>query len=72
MIPNNPKDKINPDHYKKHPSGIECIAIVEHMDYLLGNVIKYVWRYGETKEITDLEKAAWYLDRKIKNEKRDR
>lgn len=60
---------INPNHYRSHPSGIECIQITEHMDFCLGNVIKYVWRcglkgYGE-QELEDLKKARWYLDRAI-------
>ena len=65
------KDKSNcsvnhPRHYTKHPSGIECIAITQHMSFCLGNAIKYIWRSGEKgKEIEDLKKAAWYIDREI-------
>ena len=35
---------INPNHYKSHPSGIECIQVTEHMGFNLGNAIKYIWR----------------------------
>lgn len=51
-----------PQHYNSHPSGVECIEITKHMNYCLGNVIKYVWRAGLKGEaIEDLEKAATYL-----------
>jgi hypothetical protein len=60
-------DPINPDHYKKHPSGVECIQITEHMNFNLGNAIKYIWRASEKgKQIEDLKKAQWYLNREIK------
>lgn len=60
-------DMINsPPHYGHHPSGVECIQITEHMNFCLGNVIKYVWRAGEKgDEVEDLKKARWYLDREI-------
>jgi len=58
-------DKINPKHYTSHPSGIECIQITEHMGFVLGNVIKYVWRADMKNGIEDLKKARWYLDREI-------
>lgn len=56
-------DVTNPDHYKRHPSGVECITITEHFGFNLGNVIKYVWRAGFKTE--DLRKALWYLTREI-------
>ena len=70
------EDKVNsPSHYTGHPSGIECIDITEHYDFCVGNAIKYLWRAGlkkeagvsdKEKEIEDLKKAAYYIDRKIK------
>lgn len=69
------KNKLNielvnhPIHYNQHPSGVECITIVEHMTFNIGSAIKYCWRAGlkgnEKAHITDLEKARWYLDREI-------
>lgn len=57
----------NPPHYKKHPSGVECIEITEWMNFNLGNAVKYIWRCNEKgSQIVDLEKARWYLDREIK------
>jgi len=59
-------DNINPSHYKKHPSGVECIQVTEHMDFLTGNAIKYIWRHEEKgNPIEDLKKAIWYIERKI-------
>lgn len=61
-------DLVNhPPHYTAHPSGVECIEITEHMNFCLGNALKYIWRAGlKGKEIEDLEKARWYLSREIK------
>lgn len=63
-----PNDMVNrPPHYTKHASGVECIQITEHMDFCLGNALKYIWRAGEKgNALEDLQKARWYLDRKIK------
>lgn len=60
------RDDINPDHYKNHPSGVECIQITEHMCFNLGNAIKYIWRC-DLKEnyIKDLQKAKWYIQHEI-------
>ncbi len=56
----------HPSHYNKHPSGIECIDVVEHMPFNLGNAVKYIWRAGHKGDaIEDLQKAYWYLNREI-------
>jgi len=61
-----PDDPINPDHYKNHPSKIECIQITEHLNFCRGNAIKYLWRAGEKGDaIEDLRKARWYVEREI-------
>jgi hypothetical protein len=40
-------DTVNhPPHYNDHPSGVECIAIVEHFTFNVGNAVKYLWRAG--------------------------
>lgn len=57
---------VNPPHYKQHPSGVECIQITEHMNFNLGNVVKYVWRADEKGDpMENLLKAQWYLNREI-------
>ena len=59
------EDKINPSYYKK---GIETTDyIVSHdMNYVEGNIIKYVTRYKDKGGLQDLLKAEWYLNRLIK------
>jgi uncharacterized protein DUF3310 len=60
-------DAVNhPAHYNKHPSGVECIQVVEHMGFNLGNAIKYIWRADlKCDAVEDLRKAAWYVNREI-------
>lgn len=63
-------DPISPKHYNRlDPEPIEVIE-AWNLGFHLSNVIKYIARAGEkdpSKEIEDLKKAAWYLDRRIKN-----
>ena len=71
-------DKVNhPSHYTwlKDLCSIEVIDITRHMDFNLGNSIKYILRSGHKKEegytdkqktIEDLKKAIWYLNDEIK------
>lgn len=43
------------------------------LNYARGNIIKYVTRAGlkdASKEVEDLEKARWYLDREIERVKK--
>jgi hypothetical protein len=59
-------DPVNhPKHYVNHPSGVECIQITEHMNFCLGNAIKYIWRADLKGGVEDLEKARWYVNREI-------
>ena len=72
------EDKVNsPSHYSylKKLCGIEVIDITRHMDFDLGNAIKYILRAGHkteegydnrSKTIEDLKKAVWYINDKIK------
>lgn len=58
----------HPPHYTSHPSGIEAIQITEHMNFCLGNAIKYIWRAGlkSKSPVEDLRKARWYIDRELR------
>lgn len=64
-------DPVNsPSHYTS--GKIEVIDFIEDqgLGFHEGNVVKYVARAGKKdpdKHIQDLEKARWYLDRRIKN-----
>ena len=61
----------HPAHYTAHPSGVECITVVEHMGFNLGNAIKYIWRADlKGDAIEDLRKAAWYVEREIQRRER--
>ena len=61
------EDPINPSHYRRHPSGIECIEITRHLNFNVGNAIKYIWRYQDKGDaVENLKKAQWYLDDEIR------
>ena len=59
----------HPPHYGGDKT-YEVIKVLEawNLDFHLGNVLKYICRAGiknKETEIEDLEKAMWYLQRKI-------
>jgi len=68
------KEMVNhPGHYGGKDNVYEVIKVCEawdlHADAYLFNVVKYVARAGKkdpAKELEDLKKAAFYLDRRIK------
>ena len=64
-------DPVNhPEHYLTHKSGVECIQITEHLNFCLGNALKYIWRADSKGDaINDLSKAVWYLEREITRRK---
>lgn len=67
------EDVVNhPSHYTSSPAkcaecgrGIECIDVTEHMNFNVGNAIKYLWRTEHKNGVEDLRKAAWYVNREI-------
>jgi hypothetical protein len=67
-------DPVNhPKHYQsqgaacpKCSAEIECIDVTRHMNFNLGNAVKYIWRYESKNGLEDLKKAKWYLDDFIK------
>jgi hypothetical protein len=63
----NGADVVNhPPHYTSSQSGIECIEVTEHMNFCLGNAMKYLWRAGlKGSKVEDLRKAIWYIQREI-------
>ena len=72
------QDRVNhPSHYTwlKDLCGIEVIDITRHMNFNLGNTIKYILRAGhkseeglsdKQKHIEDLKKALFYIKDEIK------
>lgn len=67
-------DPINhPRHYTSHPSGVECIQVVEHFPFNIGAAIKYLWRAGlKGDAIDDLQKAEWYCRREQERRQHER
>jgi hypothetical protein len=70
----NKYDYINPNHYKTE-KGIESIDVIEafELDFCLGNAVKYILRAGKKPDQPierDLEKAIWYLNRRIQQAKK--
>lgn len=60
----------HPEHYGGKENLYEAIKVIEAwgLGFNLGNTIKYISRAGRKlpeKELEDLEKARWYLDREI-------
>lgn len=66
------EDKVNhPKHYTAHPSGVECITVTEHMNFNVGNAVKYLWRCDHKNGLEDLKKAAWYVAREISRREKE-
>jgi hypothetical protein len=69
----NNKEMVNhPEHYGGSENVYEAIKVIENwnLDFHLGNTVKYISRAGKkgvNKELEDLKKAKFYLDRKINN-----
>jgi hypothetical protein len=75
VVPREPPtvDMINhPPHYNNHPSGVECIEIVEHMPFNIGSAMQYLWRCDEKHPCPydDLEKALWFVRREIRRRRK--
>lgn len=68
----NPDMVAHPPHYNQ--GGIECIDAIKSAvvgktgieAVCVANVIKYLWRYELKDGLQSVEKAAWYLNRLIK------
>lgn len=60
----------HPNHYNH--GGLECFDALraalgdKYIGFLIGNVIKYCWRYEHKNGIEDLQKARAYIDEAIK------
>ena len=60
----------HPNHYGGEDNTYEAIKVIEawDLDFHLGNTVKYISRAGKKgadKELQDLKKSLWYLERKI-------
>jgi hypothetical protein len=57
----------HPAHYTSYKN-LEVIDLTEQLNFCRGNAVKYIARAGlkdPAKEIEDLEKAVWYIQREI-------
>lgn len=70
-------EKVNhPSHYMT-PGGLEAIDVISaftadlqgRMAFDIGNALKYICRFNKKNGVEDLEKAIWYLNDAITNEK---
>lgn len=71
MIPKKNEAINHPNHYGGD-TVYEAIKVIEawELGFHLGNAVKYICRAGKKdplKELEDLKKAQFYLNRKIKN-----
>lgn len=64
---------LHPAHYTF--GRFECIDVIEELvaglpgkeGFLLGNSIKYLWRFQHKNGLEDLKKARWYLSRLVRH-----
>lgn len=63
-------DKIKPSYYHKGKVDTIKFCLENDLDFLQGNVVKYVVRYKNKNGLEDLKKAMEYLQRIIENEER--
>lgn len=73
---NDKNDVVNhPEHYTQ--GGIECIDAEKaalgdlFMGFLIGNALKYLWRFRHKNGLEDLKKAKWYLEKAIEEMSQD-
>jgi hypothetical protein len=67
-MPNEAVD--HPAHYGGSENPYEVIKVIEAwcLDFCVGNAVKYLSRAGKKPgeaELRDLQKAAWYIQRRI-------
>ncbi len=60
------EDLEKPKRYNKRGK-LECWDVIldQQMNFLEGNIVKYVWRYKEKNGVEDLKKAKIYLEKLI-------
>ena len=61
-------NNIKPDHYGD--SGIDVISFCQanKLDFMQGNVVKYITRYRKKNGLEDVRKAVEYINRILANE----
>jgi hypothetical protein len=64
-------DNVNPSHYKQ--GNIEVIEFIldQNLNYMDGNVVKYITRYKHKNGLEDLKKARWYINKIIEEKENE-
>ncbi|MBI33516.1 MAG: hypothetical protein CMD98_06590 [Gammaproteobacteria bacterium] len=64
------KERIDPPHYTV--GTIDCITYItdKNLNFLEGNIVKYVTRWRMKNGLEDLHKAKWYLTKLIQEEEK--
>ncbi len=73
FVPGVKLDPINhPPHYNNSEAKcscgrrIECIDVTRHLNFNIGNAMKYLWRCDfKGVAVEDLKKALWYINDEI-------
>ena len=66
-----PEEITKPERYNKKGK-LECWDVIldQEMNFLEGNILKYIWRHREKNGVEDLKKARVYLDKLISQEEK--
>ena len=65
---NNKKDNIKPDQYGDGKIDVIRFCQANNLDFMQGNVIKYITRYRKKNGLEDLRKAVEYINRILADE----
>ena len=65
---NKEKDNIKPDHYRNSEIHVIRFCQSNNLDFMQGNVIKYITRYRKKNGLEDIRKAVEYINRILANE----
>ncbi len=62
----------HPKHYGGEDNTYEAIKVIEayNLNFVEGNIIKYLLRYKLKNGIEDLKKSQWYLNRLIESKEK--
>jgi len=58
--------QINPDYYKNKIQVTDFIVEYK-LDFLEGNIIKYIVRHKKKNGLEDILKAVWYIDKLLED-----
>ena len=60
---NKEKNNIKPDHYGDSEIDVIAFCQANNLDFMQGNVIKYITRYRKKNGLEDVRKAVEYINR---------